>query len=113
MTSSDDDSEANTEALFGCIALMAMIPIGIFMQGFVLSQLWGWFVVPLGVVQIGMAHALGLSFVVSLFTLKLPRKDAKGQGGEGAYFLALRFFAGAIVAPLFLWGAGWLCYCWI
>lgn len=30
---------------------------------FVLTTLWAWFVVPLGVVNIGMAHAYGLSLI--------------------------------------------------
>lgn len=32
-------------------------------HAFVLSTLWAWFVVPLGVAKIGMAHAYGLALI--------------------------------------------------
>ncbi len=40
--------------------------IWIFWGGFVISQLWGWFVVPLGVPAINTAHAAGLLLTLSL-----------------------------------------------
>lgn len=33
------------------------------LRGWVLSVMWAWFVVPLGVVPLGVAHAIGLSAV--------------------------------------------------
>jgi hypothetical protein len=38
------------------------------LEGLALSTMWGWFVVPLGVADIGVAHALGLSLTLSLVT---------------------------------------------
>ena len=42
----------------------------IFSFGFVLSYLWLWFVVPLGVSPIGVLHSYGLSLVVLMMTLR-------------------------------------------
>ena len=38
--------------------------------GYVLSCLWGWFVVPLGVVQINIWQAYGLSLILAMLTYK-------------------------------------------
>ena len=50
-------------ALLGIVALFAFLALMGVYYAFVLSVLWGWFVVPLGVAKIGMAHAYGLSLI--------------------------------------------------
>ena len=52
------------------LMLLFAIPSTIF-QGFVLSQLWLWFFVPLGVPSIGVANAIGITLLVSFLTAKL------------------------------------------
>lgn len=37
-------------------------------QGYVLTVLWGWFIVPLGVPAIGVAHAVGFAAMLALRT---------------------------------------------
>lgn len=55
------------EGLFILLGTFAIvIPIS-FLRAFVLSVLWGWFVVPLGVPEIGIIGAWGLFVTVSLF----------------------------------------------
>lgn len=44
---------------------LALIVVLLAVNGFVLSWLWQWFVVPLGVGQISIAQAFGLSLLVS------------------------------------------------
>lgn len=41
--------------------------LSIIWNGYVLSVLWSWFIVPLGVVSITIAWAIGLSVVIGLF----------------------------------------------
>ena len=48
------------------IVLAIAIPIGI-LKAFVLSVLWGWFIVPFGIVDIGIVHAWGIILVGSIF----------------------------------------------
>jgi ABC-type transport system involved in cytochrome bd biosynthesis fused ATPase/permease subunit len=44
--------------------------------GFTFSTLWGWFIVPsLNMPVIGTLQALGIVYVVRLFTIKLGKKD--------------------------------------
>ncbi len=40
---------------------------GMFWWGYATWLLWGWFVVPLGVIEISYFHALGLGLVAGMF----------------------------------------------
>lgn len=44
-----------------------------------LMTLWGWFVVPLGVTSITLAHAAGLSLMVSYFAHRNINSEPKGD----------------------------------
>lgn len=47
-------------AILGGVAFIGIMAL---YSAFVLATLWGWFVVPLGIAQIGIAHAYGLSLI--------------------------------------------------
>lgn len=48
----------------GIVAVMIVLAL---FGAFTISTLWGWFVVPLGVKSVTMAHAYGLSTMVTVF----------------------------------------------
>lgn len=54
------------------IAVAVAVPLAMW-NGFVIHMMWGWFIVPLGVQSIGIAHAIGFGLFVSL--LHRPRID--------------------------------------
>lgn len=57
--------------LFSVLIIFALsIPTSL-LQGWGLSTVWSWFVVPLGLPAIGVIHAIGLMITYSLFTLKV------------------------------------------
>ncbi len=64
------------DLLPGIVAGLLLVPISFAVTGWVLSVLWGWFVVPLGLKQIGLAHAIGLSTVVGLMTGVLEQQNS-------------------------------------
>ncbi len=66
--------------------------------GFVLYVLWGWFIVPLGVPQIGIAWAIGISTVFHLIapSQPLPKTDDEHVWQNVAYVLLKPFIALAI-----------------
>lgn len=74
----------------GLIAL-ALLGLGVVMivgalsNGFALSYLWLWFVVPLGVKPLGIAHAIGLGAIVRFLTHQYS-SDSPGWSG---FFVAL------------------------
>lgn len=47
------------------------------LRGFVVKALWGWFIVPLGVPGVGIAHALGIGFLVSYMTKQMTETEER------------------------------------
>lgn len=57
-------------ALFWLLAIPAMA----LLQGWILSLVWGWFVVPIGVAPIGVVHGIGIVLLVAFFRNVTPAK---------------------------------------
>lgn len=88
------------------IALLIVDIPAIIFRGFVLTQLWGWFVVPLGADRLGIAHALGLSLMLGIFFAHIATKnDVKNSDNEW-YVQAIGTLINSILASLFAWGVG-------
>lgn len=71
-----------------------------FLSMYTLQALWGWFVVPLGVPALTLAHAYGIS-VLALF-FKFKAKDRKDEPKEGDYSFAEKCFGSMAVLGLIL-----------
>lgn len=54
------------------LLLLFAIPILSIIRGFALSYLWGWFIVPFGLPEIGVAWAIGISMIVAYLTYENP-----------------------------------------
>jgi len=65
-------------------------------SGYVFSDMWGMFIVPLGVMAIGVWHAMGISLTVSLIRLKV-------DPGEPVSWEAI---VRAVLNVLIFWGMG-------
>ena len=96
------------KTMFGCIggllALVALVVVGSLMNGWALSTLWGWFIVPLfGVPSLTIAQAIGVAITVSTFkttSIKSPDKD------EDSFTLFAKSFLLVITTPLMSVGLG-------
>jgi len=66
----ETEVEKKLKTKIGILAILALIsfPIIMFYNAFVLSYLWFWFLVPLGVLPIGMAHGMGIIVLKNLLT---------------------------------------------
>jgi hypothetical protein len=95
---------SKNEAAVGCVVALAMVPVGIILRGFVLCQLWLWFLVPLGVKEIGMAHALGLTTLVGVFGMQGGNTTKKDDNVP----LAVYVIGVTVMTPLLCLLAGWL-----
>lgn len=91
--------------LFGIIASFALF---VFWGGYVAATLWGWFVVPLGVMAISYWHAVGLTCVMAAFAGVKSDEDTEDSEsiGEG---VAKATFKGALI-PALLLGMGWVAH---
>lgn len=92
--------------IFGWIIILLIdIPVMIY-RGIVLSSLWLWFVVPLGVKPVGTAQALGISMLISLFTFRLDKTKKDKDDETPAWATAIfHQIAHAFVISV-AWGIG-------
>lgn len=70
-------------SLFILILVMSLV-----VEGFVISMLWGWYVVPLGVLPINLLHGVGIALLVSVLTFKYQKYEGFGvlkELGMNAY----------------------------
>ncbi len=83
---------------------LLMIPVQIVLAGLVLSVTWGWFLVPLGVMSIGIPHAAGLYFSARWISSRMiePKKDRTPQE-------IINGKMGDLLIPLFVLGVGAIC----
>jgi hypothetical protein len=97
------------EYVLGCVLIFIMIPLGIFMRGWALTMMWGWFVVPFGVMQISMPHALGLSGCIALFhgISTASTKNKSGEDDSPAVTVG-KVFAMTLIVPLVIVGVGYI-----
>lgn len=54
---------------FGKFVLLVLFAIpATILGGFVIADMWEWFIVPIGVAQIGIAQGIGLSLLLGLIS---------------------------------------------
>ena len=85
------------------ITLVVMLGIGaiIWMSAVTLTWLWLWFVVPLGVMQLSLAHAFGISSIVYYLTYR-PTTNAVDKEQ------ALQAYAQSAIIPFTALGLGYI-----
>lgn len=99
--------EALSAALLG-VGLFLFVAVGataaLVLNGIVLQALWGWFIVPLGLMEIGLAHAIGFNLLVRfcLFTQKEEREDSYSDKEIKKRLIV------AILYPLLVLLTGWI-----
>jgi hypothetical protein len=98
MPNSDDEKGG----CFVALLIFAVIPVILMWEAFVLTRLWGWFVVPFGIMAIGKAHAYGLVLLVSMFKGHIPSKDDEEKGIYYTFFKLLIYGFGAPLVILII-----------
>lgn len=98
--------------LLGCFGLFAWFviatPLFAILNGWVLSVMWGWFVVPLfNLPPLTIPYAIGMSFVISMFKSKKYKIDEEDKD-KGNTYLILRATLIDISTPLAALFSGWL-----
>jgi hypothetical protein len=89
------------EAVDGLLCLVLLLP-SMLLFAYAGKTLWWWFLVPLGLPAISMAHAFGIDMLVSLWTMRLPRQ---GDNEGVAKRVAKRMLGVALMLAM-----GWGCH---
>jgi hypothetical protein len=90
----------------GLLLVAGMIGGAYLLNGWAILMLWGWFVVPLGVVPIHMAWAIGLAVLMSMFGQAPPIAKKSDKGDEKTSSALMILF----LRPLLAVFVGWLCH---
>lgn len=92
-------------AIFGgIIAIPLIVAVGSILNGYVLSVLWTWFVVPtFGLPKLSIPVAIGISLVVSYLTHQ--RSDSSDDDKDN---LLLKWVARLVLNPLVALLFGWI-----
>ncbi len=95
--------KTDVETVYGCLLFPMFIGI-VFLSGWVLKVLWGWFMVPAtNFHEISLANAIGLTMLVTALKT-MPKTEDSPNSAKLA-----RFFVYAGVQLAFL-GIGWLAH---
>ena len=84
-------------------AVVSVTALGVIVNGYVLSILWVWFLVPLGLPVISIAHSIGIAMITSWITYqyKVTTQEDKDKVLEGLGIVL-------IVRPLAIIGVGYI-----
>ncbi len=95
-------------ALGTLIAVVALIVAGIIFQGYVLSVLWGWFIVPtFGAPALGLVPAIGISIVV-IYLVYWPDQHRKDREETTMDTEIMRAGMAILLKPAAALLAGWI-----
>ena len=87
-------------------ALLLLVPITV-LRGYVLTQLWAWFIVPFGAPQIALWHACGVSAFTSYLWANIPSAAILHSLDERGDNVKLRqAIVWSLCLPLVAWGFG-------
>ena len=84
------ESESSVVLIVGTVlGLAAAVGLTI-LEGYILSIMWGWMAVPLGLPAISTAHAIGLTALLTaaMPSKSWPRKEEEGRAAYAAKSLA-------------------------
>lgn len=99
-----DSLLAGLIVVFGVVATVGgVIAVSVIINGYVLSILWAWFLVSLGLPALSVAHAIGVGMCVTwlTYTHKTSTEEDKSKALEG-------LFTVMILRPLIFLGIGYI-----
>ena len=86
------------------VGLLSFVVLSIILRAWVLVVLWGWFLVPLGVFELSITTAIGISIIVGLFTQHLQKDNIEVKHKTGI----VEGLLPAVLAPLMALFTGWI-----
>jgi hypothetical protein len=100
------DSELLTSCVGTTVIVIAALILATFMNGWVLSLLWKWFIVPIfKLPMLTVIQAIGIFMTVNFLTVHLQNEITETKTVSD---LASVFIGKVLVYPLMVAGIGWL-----
>lgn len=99
-----DSTDNTTENLVGCGVGLLLVPFMTALRGWVLATLWTWLMVPIfGFARLTVWQAIGVSLIVGVFTMKMPRDD-----DDNALQSVIKIVIYSVVSYAFALLLGWV-----
>jgi len=96
------------KSAFGCIGGTIIYVIAVILNGWVLSILWGWFIVPtFNAPTLGIAPAIGVAMVIGFLTNKGSRQTYAMDKREFWEKIFVELFV-SLLLPFTTLGIGWI-----
>ncbi len=93
-------------AVMGCVGMILLLPFGSMLNGYALSVLWAWFMIPVfHLPALGIAQAIGISIVIGMLT----KQETPTDKTQEWYTPFIMIFA----KPLLSLGIGWIVRIWL
>ena len=92
---------------FIILMFLVSVPFAIILNAWVLTNLWTWFIVPLGVPAIGIAWAAGIVCISAYLTKEISASD-KGKTGVEAIEVVIKHWIIMFAKPITALIVGWI-----
>jgi len=102
-----EQHENNVKLAMGCL-MVILTPFVFLYSGFIFHLLWLWFMVPLGLNAIGIAHAIGIVSIAQYTTMHLQKQKIVESGASTAQVFGA-FLGYTILGPAIFLLVGWIC----
>jgi hypothetical protein len=92
-------------AIVAILIFVGLLLLGAILNGFALSILWGWFMIPtFQLPEIGIVQAIGIGLVISFLT----HQRMQSREGEDARKVLRNQITGALIQPIAALLLGWV-----
>lgn len=99
------DAETIFAGVLVILGFAVWLPAAVILNGWAFQTLWAWFIAePFGVARLGMAHAIGLSFLIAHACNRTSDGDKKGL---------LVWLGKTLIGPPLVVGIGWIIHYWM
>ncbi len=88
--------------LFHLGLFILLTTVGVIVRGAIIANVWEWYLVPLGVKSVNWAAAMGVSSLISLFTLHATSSNDKEE------YKPIKSFVVGIVLNLLIYLIAWI-----
>lgn len=96
------------EVLGFLFAIILLIPYSMLMNGWAITKLWGWFIVPFGLPALTIPMALGIFTFVTYMTYRIDFAEAKADAAKGIGHVLVKSFTVSTFKPLTAILMGWI-----
>lgn len=90
-------------AILFVVAIFSIIVLASITHGFVLSILWGWFLVPLGAPALGIAHTIGIALLTRYLTYHHNNCEKEKEENP-----IVKVVAQVFIHPMMVLFVGWI-----